>query len=79
VAAAAGLRRLILPFPAAPLILAARLTRHVSALPTIQPAEIRRLMEDKAFDIAAMRAELGVEPISLAAGLALTFRPHHES
>jgi uncharacterized protein YbjT (DUF2867 family) len=80
VAAAAGLRRrLILPFPAAPLILAARLTRHVSALPTIQPAEIRRLVEDKAFDIAAMRAELGVEPISLAAGLALTFRPHHES
>jgi hypothetical protein len=51
----------------------------VSALRTIQPAEIRRLMEDKAFDIAAMRAELGVEPISLAAGLALTFRPHHES
>ena len=48
VAAAAGLRRpFIVPFPAAPLIAAARLTRHVAALPTIQPEEIRRLMEDK--------------------------------
>jgi nucleoside-diphosphate-sugar epimerase len=74
VAAAAGLRRpFILPFPAAPLIAAARLTRHVSALPTIQPEEIRRLMEDKAFDIAAMRGVLGVEPIPLAQGLARTF------
>ncbi len=70
VAAAAGLRRpFILPFPAAPLIAAARFTRHVSALPTIQPEEIRRLMEDKAFDIAPMRATLGVEPIPLAQGL----------
>jgi nucleoside-diphosphate-sugar epimerase len=79
VAEAAGLRQpFILRFPAAPLIAAARLTRHVSALPTIRPEEIRRLVEDKAFDIAAMRAELGVEPISLAAGLALTFRPRHD-
>ena len=45
----------IVPFPAAPLLLAARLTRHVAALPTIEPAEIRRLVEDKAFDIAPMR------------------------
>src|SRR5271166_5812362 len=72
---AAGLRRsLILPFPAAPLILASRLTRHVTALPAIQPAEIRRLMEDKAFDITAMVAFLGIVPISLQDGLALTFR-----
>ena len=70
VAAAAGLRKpFILPFPAAPLILAARLTRHVAALPTIQPEEIRRLMEDKAFDIAPMRDMLGVAPIPLAKGL----------
>jgi len=79
IAAAAGLRRpFILPFPAAPLILGARLTKHVSALPTIQPEEIRRLMEDKAFDIGPMRDLLGVEPISLTEGLARTFAPSHQ-
>lgn len=78
VAAAAGLRRpVILRFPAAPLIAAARATRHVPSLPVVRPEEIRRLIEDKAFDIARMRAELGVEPIPLAEGLALTFRPQH--
>lgn len=78
VAAAAGLRRpRILPFPAAPLIAAARLTRHVTALPRIEPEEIRRLLEDKAFDIAEMRAQLGIEPIPLQQGLALTFGAQH--
>jgi uncharacterized protein YbjT (DUF2867 family) len=76
IATASGLRKpFILPFPAAPLILAARLTRHVAALPTIQPEEIRRLVEDKAFDIAKMRETLRVEPLGLAQGLALTFAP----
>ena len=79
VAAAAGLRKpLILPFPAGPLILAARLTKHVAALPTIQPQEIRRLVEDKAFEIGPMRDLLRVEPIGLAKGLALTFAAPHE-
>jgi nucleoside-diphosphate-sugar epimerase len=78
VAAAAGLRRpRILPFPAAPLIAAARFTRHVTALPRIEPEEIRRLLEDKAFDIAEMRAQLGIEPIPLRQGLALTFGAQH--
>jgi nucleoside-diphosphate-sugar epimerase len=77
VAAAAGTRRpMIVPFPAGPLLLAARLTRHVAALPTIRPEEIRRLMEDKAFDITPMRAALRIEPIGLAEGLALTFAMH---
>jgi nucleoside-diphosphate-sugar epimerase len=80
VAKAAGLRRpLILPFPARPLIAAARLTRHLRVLPTIRPEEIRRLMEDKTFDISDMRETLRVEPIPLAEGLALTFSPHQES
>jgi uncharacterized protein YbjT (DUF2867 family) len=79
IAAAAGLRRpFILPFPAAPLILAVRLTKHISALPAIQPQEIRRLVEDKAFDIGPMRDLLGVEPIPLPEGLALTFAPSQE-
>jgi uncharacterized protein YbjT (DUF2867 family) len=75
VASAAGLRRpLIIPFPAAPLILAARLTKHVRALPPVEPEEIRRLLEDKAFDIGTMLAVLAVAPISLQQGLTLTFR-----
>jgi uncharacterized protein YbjT (DUF2867 family) len=74
VALAAGLRKpLFLPFPAGPLIFAARLTRHITARPPVQPEEIRRLLEDKAFDIAPMRTRLAVDPISLAQGLALTF------
>jgi uncharacterized protein YbjT (DUF2867 family) len=74
VAVAAGLRKpLILPFSAGALILAARLARAVPGLPPVRPDEIRRLMEDKAFDIAPMRAILGVEPLPLAKGLALTF------
>jgi nucleoside-diphosphate-sugar epimerase len=76
VAVAAGVRQpMIVPFPEAPLRLAARLTRHVAALPTVRPEEIRRLTEDKAFDITAMRTLLRVEPVSLAEGLASTFRP----
>ena len=78
VGAAAGVRRRIVPFPAGPLILAAGLTRRLAALPTVRPEEIRRLMEDKAFDIAPMRTLLGFHPISLAEGLALTFPAPHK-
>jgi uncharacterized protein YbjT (DUF2867 family) len=70
VAAAAGLRRpRIVPVPAAPLIAAATLLRWLP----VTPAELRRLLEDKAFDIEPMRSVLGVSPMSLATGLALTF------
>ncbi len=74
VASAAGLRKpLIVPVPLGLLIAGARITRHVRTLPTVQPEEIRRLTEDKAFSIGPMRAQLGVEPISLQEGLAITF------
>jgi nucleoside-diphosphate-sugar epimerase len=74
VAAASGLPPPhIIGFPLAPLLLAASLTRLLPLIPTIQAAEIRRLTEDKAFDIAAMRALLGFEPVSLEIGLARTF------
>ncbi|HTW28847.1 MAG TPA: NmrA family NAD(P)-binding protein [Acetobacteraceae bacterium] len=74
VAAAAGLRPpRIVALPAAPLLAAAAAARLLPGLPTIRPAEIRRLLEDKAFDIGPMRGMLGVEPIPLAAGLARTF------
>lgn len=79
VASAAGLRRpLILPFPAAPLIAAAPLLRLIPVLPRIEPAEIRRLTENKAFDTTAMRSVLGIDPIGLQRGLALTFGSQHD-
>jgi nucleoside-diphosphate-sugar epimerase len=80
VAGAAGLRTPpILPIPALLLRLLAPLTRIVPGLPRIGADEVRRLTEDKAFDIAAMRNLLGVEPMPLERGLALTFAPPHIS
>jgi hypothetical protein len=74
VARAASLRQpRIVPFPAAPLIAIAALTRFLPGLTRIGPAEIRRLLEDKTFDIAPMQAALGFTPMPLADGLALTF------
>ena len=73
VAEAAGLREpRIVNVPAALLLALTPLTA-LPGLPRIRPAEIRRLLEDKAFSIAPMRARLGVDPIPLASGLALTF------
>jgi nucleoside-diphosphate-sugar epimerase len=78
VALASGVTRpRFLSVPAGPLIAAAALTRFIPGLPAVAPAEIRRLLEDKAFDIALMRAVLGFTPISLTEGLALTFGPLH--
>ncbi|BDG72318.1 SDR family oxidoreductase [Roseomonas fluvialis] len=78
VAAAAGLRAPpILPIPALALRMAAPLTRIIPGLPHVGGDEVRRLTEDKAFDVAAMRTILGVEPIALHQGLALTFAPPH--
>ena len=75
VAHAAGLRPPRLVSAPAPLLMAAAaLTRLIPGVPTIRPAEIRRLLEDKTFDIAPMTARLGVRPIGLAEGLATTFR-----
>ncbi len=73
VARAAGLAPpRIVPVPLLPLRLLAPLTR-LPGLPRVHGAELRRLMEDKAFDIAAMRERLGVEPIPLEDGLAALF------
>jgi nucleoside-diphosphate-sugar epimerase len=78
VALASGARRpRILPVPAGPLVALAGVTRFLPGVPTIGGAEIRRLLEDKAFDIGPMRDVLGFTPISLREGLALTFPPLH--
>ena len=80
VAGAAGLPPpRIVNFPAAPLIAAAWIARLLPFLPDVGPAEIRRLLEDKAFDIAPARAALGFDPMPLHEGLARTFgSPHHQ-
>lgn len=73
---AAGLGpRPVLPLPEGLLRALAGLTRLIPGLPPIGADEIRRLTEDKAFDIAPMRDILGVLPIPLEQGLALTFTP----
>ena len=78
VAAASGAPRpRIVSLPMRPLLALAGVTRIIPGLPTIAAAEIRRLTEDKAFGIGEMRSVLGVTPIPLAEGLALTFGPLH--
>lgn len=66
---AIGVRALIVPAPAGPLMALAALTRFAPGLPTIRSDEVRRLLEDKAFDVEPMRRRLGVEPIPFAEGL----------
>ncbi len=74
VARAAGLApRPVLPLPAGLLMALSPLTRALPFLPRIGAEEIRRLTEDKAFDITAMREALGITPLPLAEGLARTF------
>jgi nucleoside-diphosphate-sugar epimerase len=73
VAAAAGLRPpRIVRVPAWMLMAASPLT-VLPGLPRIRPAEIRRLLEDKAFAADEMIATLGVVPVGLEEGLARTF------
>ncbi len=80
VAEAAGLRPpRIVPVPGRALAALAPFSRLIPGLPNIRGAEVRRLLEDKAFDIAPMRERLGVAPVPLADGLARTFAPPHNT
>ncbi|MBV9655609.1 MAG: NADH-ubiquinone oxidoreductase [Acetobacteraceae bacterium] len=75
VASAAGLPPpRFLAVPGGLLRLAAAATAIVPGVPTVRPAEVRRLLEDKSFDIGPMVATLGVHPVGLEEGLARTFR-----
>lgn len=80
VAAAAGIGPpRIVPCPAAALIMLATLTRLLPVLPHVRISEIRRLLEDKAFDIGPMQTLLGLDPMPLEAGLARTFATPHNA
>ena len=63
----------IVGVPAWAMMAAAPLTRIVPGVPSVHAAEIRRLLEDKAFPVDEMKAILGVIPISLNDGLSQTF------
>ena len=79
IAAAAGLRApRIVPVPGVILRALAPLTA-LPGLPRIGADEIRRLLEDKAFDIGPMRRILGIGPMPLDTGLALTFQEHGDA
>jgi nucleoside-diphosphate-sugar epimerase len=73
VAAAAGQRRPRLVSVPGGLLRALAPLSLLPGLPRVRGAEIRRLLEDKAFDIGPMRARLGVDPVGLEAGLARLF------
>jgi uncharacterized protein YbjT (DUF2867 family) len=74
VAAASGQREpRIVALPAGALMALAGVLRYIPFLPRIRPAEIRRLMEDKNFDVRPMIDTLGVTPMPLREGLARTF------
>lgn len=61
--------RPIISLPGWLMVAASHITRHLPKLPKIAPEEIRRLLEDKNFDITPMRQRLGVNPIPLETGL----------
>lgn len=75
VAHAIGRQVRIISVPVPFLMAAARATMLLPFLPRIETAEVRRLLEDKDFDITDMRRCLGVEPIDLETMLARTFGP----
>ena len=75
VAKAAGLPPpRIISVPATPLMVLAPLTAFIPKLPNIGADEIRRLNEDKAFDVMPMFTKLGLRGIPLAEGLKMTFK-----
>ena len=63
----------IVRLPAGVLMALAGILRYIPFLPRIHPAEIRRLMEDKSFDVRPMIDTLGFTPMPLREGLARTF------
>ncbi|ACI51258.1 conserved hypothetical protein [Gluconacetobacter diazotrophicus PA1 5] len=65
--------RPVLAVPAGAMMAAAAIARWIPGLPSVGPAEIRRLLEDKAFDIGDMERELGIVPIPLEEGLSRLF------
>ena len=71
-AASQGAPRIV-ALPAGALMALAPIVRYIPLLPRIRAEEIRRLMEDKSFDVRPMIETLGFTPMALREGLARTF------
>jgi uncharacterized protein YbjT (DUF2867 family) len=69
-AAALGRRVWIVPVPVGLLAAFARTLAAVGLRPPFDAAELRRAAEDKAFDVAPLRARLGISPRPFAQGVA---------
>ncbi len=54
-------------------VMAGSFVTRLPGFPKVGVGEVRRLMEDKGFDVGDMREVLGVEPVGLAVGLARSF------
>jgi len=67
---AVGRRVRILSVPIPAMLALAQVTRFIPGIPSITGDEVRRLVEDKAFDIGPMRARLGVTPCTFEEGVA---------
>ncbi len=66
----AGRRVRVISVPLPVMMALAWLTRCVPGVPPIARDEVRRLLEDKAFDIGPMQVRLGVKPCTFEEGLA---------
>ena len=66
----AGRRVRVISVPVWGMLALAWLTRWAPGVPSIARDEVRRLLEDKAFDIGHMQARLGVTPCTFEEGLA---------
>ena len=62
----------VVSLPAPLLIALAAATPLLPMSPRVTVAEVRRLLEEKVFDISEMRRRLAIEPIALERGLELT-------
>ncbi|CAI3952523.1 Uncharacterized conserved protein YbjT [Commensalibacter communis] len=69
----AGIKpKIFIPLPVSLLKTAAFFTKFVPFIPTIETDEIQRLIENKNFDIADMKKQLGLEPIDFKTGIQQT-------
>jgi len=66
---AIGKSVMIIPIPLAVAFALAAVTRIVPGLPAVAKSEVKRLLEDKNFDVSDMRDILRVSPIGLDDGL----------
>jgi nucleoside-diphosphate-sugar epimerase len=66
---ALGRRVRLVPVPLGACVAGLRLHEKLSAAPRLKAEQLRRLAEDKAFDITAARADLGFTPRPFATGI----------